>query len=77
MNTVKGWTTRRSAASMTIIGKDCADQVVKIAHVVLIEAGAGCAIATDINGVQYQLLCDGSAQLTDVAPEGVANAVAA
>lgn len=77
MNTVKGWVARRSAASMTIIGKDCAGQVVKIAHVVMIEPGPGCAIATDINGTQYQLLCDGSAILTDIAPDGVANAVAA
>lgn len=77
MNTVKGWTARRSAASLTIIGRDCADQVVKIAHIVEIEAGPGCAIATDVNGTKYQLLCDGSTGLTDIAPADVANAVAA
>lgn len=77
MHTVRGWTARRWSPEITIIGKDCSDQVVKIAHVVSIEAGAGCAIATDVNGTRYQLLCDGTFGLTDIAPADVVNAVAA
>ncbi len=77
MHRITAWQAQRSSTTMTLVGKDPADQVVKIAQIVSIEAGAGFALATDVNGLQYQLVCDGSEALLGTAPADVANGIAA
>lgn len=77
MNRISAWKAQRSSVSMTIVGKDDTDQVLKVAHVVSIEAAAPYPIATDVNGQQYQLVCDGADVLPGIAPVDAANALAA
>ncbi|RYE61089.1 MAG: hypothetical protein EOP20_00705 [Hyphomicrobiales bacterium] len=77
MHKITAWKAQRSSTSMTIVGKDEVGQVLKVAHVVSIEGAAPYPIATDINGLHYQLVCDGADVLAGVAPTDTANAIAA
>ncbi len=77
MHKITAWRAQGSSASMTIVGKDETGQVLKVAHVTAIDAAAPYPIPTDVNGVQYQLVCDGADVLQGLAPTGSANAIAA
>lgn len=77
MHKIFSWRAQRSSDSMTIVGKDEAGQVLKVAHVVAVDAAAPYPIATDVNGGQYLLVCDGADVLKGLAPAGSANAIAA
>lgn len=77
MHRITAWRVQPSASGMAIVGKDSTDQVLRIAHVCSIEAAAPYPVATDVNGMQYLLVCDGAAVLPSLAPTDVANAVAA
>lgn len=77
MHKITAWKTQRSAASMTIIGQNEMGQVLKVTHVISIKAAAPYPIATDVNGTQYQLVCDGADILPGLASVETANAIAA
>lgn len=58
MNKITAWSAKRSADTMTIMGRDETGNVVRVAHVVSIEGALPWPIAKDCNGRTYQLVSD-------------------